>query len=118
MISSLLLVTITLPCHFLLAASGSRIGFLERPQNSVANPGDTVYFNCKTNASEDLIQWAHDGVLLSPLDYPAYTLSKNFLSFELGESLEDYSVQIGEYQCIGDGSLATPPAKLSGIYPF
>ncbi|XP_071749386.1 interference hedgehog-like [Lepeophtheirus salmonis] len=94
-------------------SQGAWIGFEERPQNSVANPGDTVYFNCKTNISEEFVQWTYKGQLISAQELSVYTISKNYLSFELGLTKDIYSKQIGEYQCIGRESIATLPANLS-----
>ena len=39
------------------------VAFIESPQYSVALPGDSVYFNCRTNlpASLENITWLHNG---------------------------------------------------------
>ena len=39
------------------------VAFVESPQYSVALPGDSVYFNCRTNlpASLENITWLHNG---------------------------------------------------------
>ena len=45
------------------------VAFVESPQYSVALPGDSVYFSCRTNlpASLENITWLHNGIPL-PLD--------------------------------------------------
>ena len=53
-------------CH------GLEVGawFVEHPQFAVALPGESVFFDCKTNsdAGDEAIRWMHDGVLISKGD--------------------------------------------------
>ena len=64
-----------LPLLLLLAgcASGLDVGvkslgtwFVEHPQFAVALPGESVFFDCKTNsgAGDEAIRWLHDGELI------------------------------------------------------
>jgi hypothetical protein len=48
------------------------VAFIESPQYSVALPGDSVYFNCRTNlpASLENITWLHNG---KPLPWKSTT---------------------------------------------
>ena len=47
---------------------GSSLGpwFVEHPQFAVALPGESVFFDCKTNsdAGDEAIRWLHDGELI------------------------------------------------------
>ena len=40
--------------------------FVEHPQFAVALPGESVFFDCKTNsdAGDEAIRWLHDGELI------------------------------------------------------
>jgi len=74
------------------------VAFIESPQYSVALPGDSVYFNCRTNlpASLENITWLHNG---KPLPWKLTTGGD--LTFKVSTDVKVYSKQEGTYQCVG-----------------
>ena len=80
--------------------------FTESPQYSVALPGDSVYFSCKTNLPSAIenITWLHDG---KPLKAANSRASKGLLTFRVSKKSDEYRDQVGTYQCIG-GAQGSP----------
>jgi hypothetical protein len=117
---SLLLVAL-LPTAVVIMAIPHELSFLESPQYSVALPGDSVYFSCKTNlpASLENITWLHNGLALEGLTGSGKARkSKGHLTFKVSQNPDIYEKQVGKYQCIGSaiGSLfrlASEEAELS-----
>ena len=102
-----------------LAVQGLGTWFEEHPQYSVALPGDSVFFNCKTNsaAADARIQWLHDGRPLRAWDQSYRTPKPGTLSIKVSRERERYEEQLGDYQCITadvgtDSYFSSMPAKL------
>ena len=74
------------------------VAFTESPQYSVALPGDSVYFNCRTNLPSSLenVTWLHNG---KPLPWKAN--SKGLLTFKVSTDPVVYKQQEGTYRCVG-----------------
>jgi hypothetical protein len=91
--------------------------FVEHPEYAVALPGDSVFFNCKTNSDvgDEGIRWLHNGNAI-PDDDPDFKTSKaGALSFKVAREREKYELQLGEYQCLsgaGNVFFASLPAVL------
>lgn len=107
---------LVLLAFFAALAQGTfyELAFVESPQYSVALPGDSVYFNCRTNLPSALenITWLHNG---QPLPWKP---TRGLLTFKVSTDPQVFSQQEGTYQCVGgaQGSqfqLASPEARLS-----
>ena len=74
------------------------VAFVESPQYSVALPGDSVYFSCRTNLPSTLetIMWLHNR---QPLQLKGRNSGQ--LTFKVSTDPEVYKKQEGTYQCIG-----------------
>ena len=75
------------------------VSFIESPQYSVALPGDSVYFSCRTNLPLALenITWLHNG---QPLISKASKRGGD-LTFKVSTDSEVFKNQEGTYQCVG-----------------
>ena len=92
--------------------------FTETPQFSVALPGDSVYFSCKTNLpnNQENLSWWHNGKSIQ-----GTSKAKGHLTFKVSTEPEVFSQQIGKYQCLAGPRnttfrLASEDAELSIAY--
>ena len=116
----LLLILMWIPTSILGFASYD-FTFTETPQFSVALPGDSVYFSCKTNLpnNQENLTWWHNGKPIQGAT--SNKASKGHLTFKVSTDPEVFSKQIGKYQCLAGPRnttfrLASEDAELSIAY--